>query len=336
MFGSGFGNREYLPRFTTTYEDSCLRPSSTFSEWESGNAFGSPEARTDESSGDYFTPIHPSIHLNSDPVEPVCWPCFDTATSFDKAPLSAPIPSAAPIPLGPFSFAGHNPADAEPSVWTESETEILRSPCGAPPPTPVAVTPPSDPSPATNSAPKPLMASRESRKTKPTNPETLRNTSPTPPSDGKRFTTTSPENTDCPPTDKLSALRRHRKVEKQYRARLSIQFQRLIDVLPAEHQHRPKSWDRRLGAHTPETYEKPMSKGEVLDAATQRIKHLEQEGRVLRREVNQLSWDLEMRNASGMAGPSVPPVDRFPHMRHNSGRLYSTIAAVTTAATSTY
>ncbi|KAK0654329.1 hypothetical protein QBC41DRAFT_59232 [Cercophora samala] len=91
------------------------------------------------------------------------------------------------------------------------------------------------------------------------------------------------------------ARRNHNLVEKQYRNRLNAQFERLLAVLPL---------DQHKGGHLGQgggdgfaTDEKRMSKAEVLDLATRRIKALEMEKERLNRERKEL-----LRNMDLMAG----------------------------------
>lgn len=108
------------------------------------------------------------------------------------------------------------------------------------------------------------------------------------------------------------ARRNHNLVEKQYRNRLNAQFERLLAILPADQRtgydaHHIKgsikessnvslgdkgTGDGKEGETIPE--EKRMSKAEVLDLATRRIKTLEQETRRLHRERQELMQSVEM------------------------------------------
>ncbi|KAK5657843.1 hypothetical protein OQA88_2916 [Cercophora sp. LCS_1] len=86
--------------------------------------------------------------------------------------------------------------------------------------------------------------------------------------------------------EELRARRNHNLVEKQYRNRLNAQFERLLAVLPA---------DQRGGQGDSED-SKRMSKAEVLDVATRRIKELEVERRRLLKERRDLLQNMEVMN----------------------------------------
>ncbi|KAK4663277.1 hypothetical protein QC763_607150 [Podospora pseudopauciseta] len=92
------------------------------------------------------------------------------------------------------------------------------------------------------------------------------------------------------------ARRNHNLVEKQYRNRLNAQFERLLAVLPLE-QYKGGHLGQGESCDGFATDEKRMSKAEVLDLATRRIKALEMEKERLNRERKEL-----LRNMDIMAG----------------------------------
>ncbi|KAK1755460.1 hypothetical protein QBC47DRAFT_189728 [Echria macrotheca] len=110
---------------------------------------------------------------------------------------------------------------------------------------------------------------------------------------------------DITPED-LRARRNHNLVEKQYRNRLNAQFERLLAVLPSEQQRQSSSGyggdgfggggdgDDDEGPAAGVVDDKRMSKAEVLDVATRRIKDLESERRRLQRERRELLQNMEM------------------------------------------
>ncbi|KAJ9419694.1 hypothetical protein FOXG_07023 [Fusarium oxysporum f. sp. lycopersici 4287] len=79
----------------------------------------------------------------------------------------------------------------------------------------------------------------------------------------------------------------HNNVEKQYRARLKLRFERLLTVLQA-------SWreDESLGEVKPLGMGYYFSRGDVLDAARQRILALEAENKRLSCKIEELSQAL--------------------------------------------
>jgi Helix-loop-helix DNA-binding domain len=91
--------------------------------------------------------------------------------------------------------------------------------------------------------------------------------------------------------EEVRARQTHNLVEKQYRSRLNAQFEQLLAILPAG-QHGVHDPDRADG----EVEEKRMSKAEVLDVATRRIKTLEQETYRLQQERRDLLHNAELMN----------------------------------------
>ncbi|KAK3353419.1 hypothetical protein B0T25DRAFT_210172 [Lasiosphaeria hispida] len=112
--------------------------------------------------------------------------------------------------------------------------------------------------------------------------------------------------------DERRARRNHNLVEKQYRNRLNAQFERLLAVLPAERQvgneddgdgeddiqvvdgggARPRI--RGIGDEAGGVEDRRISKAEVLDMATRRIKDLELGRRRLYLEKRELMHNMEM------------------------------------------
>lgn len=84
----------------------------------------------------------------------------------------------------------------------------------------------------------------------------------------------------------------HNIVEKQYRNRLNAQFVRLLAVLPAD-QRNASSGDDSTISDAPVAEDKRVSKAEVLDLATRRIKALEERRRRLEEENSQLLGNVD-------------------------------------------
>ncbi|KAK3307437.1 uncharacterized protein B0T15DRAFT_178488 [Chaetomium strumarium] len=115
-----------------------------------------------------------------------------------------------------------------------------------------------------------------------------------------------------PPTDdddltaeERRARRNHNLVEKQYRNRLNAQFERLLAVLPVDEcRTRAGTMDR---VETSGVDEKRMSKAEVLELATRRIRTLEVERNQLLRERRELLRSIEVMMAGAVgARPGIP------------------------------
>ncbi|KAG7414774.1 hypothetical protein DER46DRAFT_685222 [Fusarium sp. MPI-SDFR-AT-0072] len=85
------------------------------------------------------------------------------------------------------------------------------------------------------------------------------------------------------PPHVLEARECHNNVEKKYRTRLKLRFERLLAVLEAS-----KLRDKPVGEDDSEAPGFGYSRGEVLDAARQRILTLEDENRYLASEVKNL------------------------------------------------
>ncbi|KAK4235750.1 hypothetical protein C8A03DRAFT_46159 [Achaetomium macrosporum] len=114
-----------------------------------------------------------------------------------------------------------------------------------------------------------------------------------------------------PPTDEddltpeeRRARRNHNLVEKQYRNRLNAQFERLLAVLPVDEcRTRAGGMDR---VESSGADEKRMSKAEVLDLATRRIRTLEVERNQLLRERRELLRNIEAMMAGAVgARPGI-------------------------------
>ncbi|KAK4196561.1 hypothetical protein QBC40DRAFT_287011 [Triangularia verruculosa] len=105
----------------------------------------------------------------------------------------------------------------------------------------------------------------------------------------------SPSDDDDLTPEERRARRNHNLVEKQYRNRLNAQFERLLAVLPLEQYKGGYLGQGSCDGFT--TDEKRMSKAEVLDLATRRIKALEMERERLHKERKEL-----LRNMDLMAG----------------------------------
>lgn len=82
------------------------------------------------------------------------------------------------------------------------------------------------------------------------------------------------------------ARQSHNAVEKQYRNRLNMQFERLLAVLPADQQAeaRDRHHMKGSGSSVGDADDKRMSKAEVLDMARRRIRALEEERLALQEE----------------------------------------------------
>ncbi|KAK0743678.1 hypothetical protein B0T18DRAFT_188764 [Schizothecium vesticola] len=103
--------------------------------------------------------------------------------------------------------------------------------------------------------------------------------------------------------DERRARRNHNIVEKQYRNRLNAQFERLLAVLPSEHQRTPGDDSRDAEESHDTASDRRMSKAEVLEVATRRIKALEVERRRLYREKRELLQNIEsLTRREGVGG----------------------------------
>ena len=80
------------------------------------------------------------------------------------------------------------------------------------------------------------------------------------------------------------ARQSHNAVEKQYRNRLNMQFERLLAVLPADQQAEARDRHHIKGGSSSDADDKRMSKAEVLDMARRRIRALEEERLALQEE----------------------------------------------------
>ncbi|KAJ2897052.1 hypothetical protein MKZ38_005002 [Zalerion maritima] len=81
----------------------------------------------------------------------------------------------------------------------------------------------------------------------------------------------------------------HNQVEQQYRKRLNAQFERLLAALPPEDSSSSdNSGASAPGGHIVDSENRRVSKAEVLDRASQRIKTLEKERRSLERQKREL------------------------------------------------
>lgn len=103
--------------------------------------------------------------------------------------------------------------------------------------------------------------------------------------------------------DERRARRNHNIVEKQYRNRLNAQFERLLAVLPSENQRNPGDDSRDAEESHDTASDRRMSKAEVLEVATRRIKALEVERRRLYRERRELLQNIEtLTRREGVGG----------------------------------
>jgi hypothetical protein len=101
--------------------------------------------------------------------------------------------------------------------------------------------------------------------------------------------------------DERRQRQNHNIVEKQYRNRLNLQFERLLSVLPADQQLTEEDEHHMKSGASGDGEEKRLSKAEVLDMARRRIKALEQERRNLKQEQKDLVQKVElMRSAISM------------------------------------
>ena len=105
--------------------------------------------------------------------------------------------------------------------------------------------------------------------------------------------------------DERRARRNHNIVEKQYRNRLNAQFERLLAVLPSEHQRTPGDDTRDAEESHDTASDRRMSKAEVLEVATRRIKALEIERRRLYRERRELLQNIELLTRREGVGGSL-------------------------------
>ncbi|KAK3687567.1 hypothetical protein B0T22DRAFT_132266 [Podospora appendiculata] len=95
------------------------------------------------------------------------------------------------------------------------------------------------------------------------------------------------------------ARHNHNVVEKQYRNRLNVQFERLLAALPTAAEQKadgdgPYDMDGRARDSCAMVDEKRLSKAEVLDMATRRIKALEKGRRHLQQERAELLQNVDL------------------------------------------
>uniref|UniRef100_A0A0C4BL12 BHLH domain-containing protein n=3 Tax=Fusarium oxysporum TaxID=5507 RepID=A0A0C4BL12_FUSOF len=89
------------------------------------------------------------------------------------------------------------------------------------------------------------------------------------------------------PAHVLQARECYNNMEKQYRTRLKLRFEGLLAVLEA-----CKMRDEAVGEGDPEAPDFGYSRGEVLDAARQRVLTLEEENRHLSTQLSDLNKTL--------------------------------------------
>ncbi|KAG7287464.1 hypothetical protein NEMBOFW57_006975 [Staphylotrichum longicolle] len=128
----------------------------------------------------------------------------------------------------------------------------------------------------------------------------------------KKPASVSEEEEDDLTPEERRARRNHNIVEKQYRNRLNAQFERLLAVLPVEQCRAARAGGAAASAGAGDRImsvgngsvgdEKRLSKAEVLDLATRRIRALEAEREKLWKERKELLRSLEvlMAGAVGM------------------------------------
>lgn len=128
----------------------------------------------------------------------------------------------------------------------------------------------------------------------------------------KKPASVSEEEEDDLTPEERRARRNHNIVEKQYRNRLNAQFERLLAVLPVEQCRAARAGGAAASAGAGDRImsvgngsvgdEKRLSKAEVLDLATRRIRALEAEREKLCKERKELLSSLEvlMAGAVGM------------------------------------
>lgn len=283
-----------------------------FAPWATENVFVpsfpySPEAQLD----DALTSDYPPLGGGQ-----ADWSNF---TGLSQPPVSAPLATV------PF-FSGD--ALVSPTGWTlETDSDSCEfSPIDICRPTAEVDTSPnpgwswsqpSSPSVEIESLPSPpatlveykTAATVRAAKTKPT-PKLRTASRPTRKSSRKstRTSAASPSEVESNTPDEQAtpeeqrARRNHNLVEKQYRNRLNAQFERLLSVLPTDQQRRPGRSGDEDGSGGSD--DKRMSKAEVLDCATRRIKELESERHYLQQERKELLKSMELMNG---AIPRVTP-----------------------------
>ncbi|CAK7216009.1 hypothetical protein SBRCBS47491_002685 [Sporothrix bragantina] len=107
--------------------------------------------------------------------------------------------------------------------------------------------------------------------------------------------------TDSLTLEERRARQNHNIVEKQYRNRLNSQFDRLLQILPANQPDGPD------GARPMEIDEKRMSKAEVLELARKRIYQLEKEIQDLYTESESLRNNVQTLNMAIQSGRQIQP-----------------------------
>ncbi|KAK2922698.1 hypothetical protein FoTM2_017551 [Fusarium oxysporum f. sp. vasinfectum] len=97
----------------------------------------------------------------------------------------------------------------------------------------------------------------------------------------------------------------HNRVEKHYRNRLNVQFESLLNVLPAKTRHDAKGNGDDIESDGTNNPDRRVSKGEVLEMARKRIQALEREGNELRRKNLELQGSLRRLKGSASDGTAT-------------------------------
>jgi len=285
-FGPGF----YSPRTRT--DDDFFVGSGTQAAWSALEAY---------SQAPVSAPLQPSMsYFTGDGlVNQEHWTLETDSESGDVSPVEGryPAPELDAAPANPrwsWSQPSSPPFDMGSAPGSLPAAVANYTLKGSSPPSNGAALTQAKPN-NTKTTPKLRTASRKTRKS--------------PARRGSRGATTSSEPdsnaADDVTPEEFRARRNHNLVEKQYRNRLNAQFERLLSVLPSEQQRQTSyggdgfagsggSGGDDEGTTGRVVDDKRMSKAEVLDVATRRIKELEMERRQLQRERRELMQNMEM------------------------------------------
>jgi len=245
--------------------------------------------------GDFSPPIPSGDGLTS----PTAWPAAETDSESCEHDLFSPVGGdAATSPRWSWSQPSSPIVDTELTFGSSPPPKLETSTRSRTKPAARSSSNTAKAKPAPKLTPKLRTAARKPRKSS--------TSKPTPPS----ATTSSPEEAgagEVVSPDEVRARRNHNLVEKQYRNRLNAQFERLLSVLPPDQrrltqdvEQAPSTRKRRASCSsgTGSLEDRRMSKAEVLDVATRRIRELEADRSRLLREKKILLQDMEVMNGA--------------------------------------
>ncbi|KAK3318821.1 hypothetical protein B0H66DRAFT_476034 [Apodospora peruviana] len=244
------------------------------------------------------------------------WP---TPNSLSETPLTSPLPAMDSFPGGDFvppdMWAGETDSESCDHDLFTSTTDAFPSPNSDFPPalkgTGSAGTShqPADalysPSSSGRGGSHKIQLRTASRKAKAASCNAARDSlSPTATSPGGR-SHVKVEDDEALTSEERRARQSHNLVEKQYRNRLNAQFERLLAALPAD-QRDGTGIDSDSMLDAAASADKRLSKAEVLELATKRIRTLEKERERLQQEHGELMQNVDiLTNAVARQGSAA-------------------------------